>query len=300
MLLSVLCGSGAQVLSTCFFTILFSSMGYMNPSRRGHLLMGGLMFFVLMGGVNGYTTARLYKCFDGEYPQSVTKLTALALPGLAFGVFFLINIVAFAYGSTNAVPLQTWIALVIMWLGWTTPLVFVGARYGYMQDKISCPVMISSISRQIPDQPWFMGIPLTLAIGGILPFGSCFVELYYIMSAVWMEFYYYAFGFLLLVFFILLITCAGCTMLFSYHQLRRDDYHCWWSSFCFGGSTSIYVFLYSIVYFKQLYAHSLSTYVLYFGYMALCSTSLFCMMGFVGLMSALWFNRFIYSSIKVE
>jgi transmembrane 9 superfamily protein 2/4 len=51
-----------------------------------------------------------------------------------------------------------------------------------------------------------VGIPFTLAIGGILPFGACFVELYFILASVWMDQYYYVFGFLLLVYFILIIT----------------------------------------------------------------------------------------------
>lgn len=300
MLLSVLCGSGAQVLFMSFLTILFSAMGYMNPSRRGHLLMGELIFFVLMGGVNGYTTARLYKSFKGKSWQRATATTALGLPGLAFGVFCLMNIIALIQRSTDAVPFTTMIILVVMWFGVSTPLVFVGAYFGYKQDIIAFPVTTSSIPRQIPDQPWFMGIPFTLAIGGILPFGSCFVELYYIMSSVWMEFYYYVFGFLLLVFFILLITCAEITILFTYFQLCSEDYHWWWRSFCNAGSTAIYVFLYSFVYFKQLYANSLSTYVLYFGYMALVSVGLFCMMGFVGLTTSLWFNKIIFSSIKID
>lgn len=139
-----------------------------------------------------------------------------------------------------------------------------------------------------------------MAIGGILPFGSCFVELYYMMSSVWMEYYYYVFGFLLLVFIILLVTCAEITVLFTYFQLCSEDYHWWWRSFWNAGSTAIYVFLYSFVYFKQLEANSVSTYFLYFGYMGLCSVALFCMMGFVGLSTSLWFNKVIFASIKID
>ena len=87
-------------------------------------------------------------------------------------------------------------------------------------------------------------------IGGILPFGACFVELYFIMASVWMDYYYYVFGFLLLVFVILIITCSEITLLFNYFQLCNEDYHWWWRSFCTAGSCAIYVFLYSFVYFS--------------------------------------------------
>lgn len=300
MLLSVCAGTGAQILFMVFFTIFFSMFGFMNPSRRGHLLMGELCFFVLMGSVNGYVTARLYKTFKGKAWQRATASAALALPGFAFLVFFLMNIIALFKRSTDAVPFVTMLILVILWFGISTPLVFLGSYFGYKQDAIEYPVSTSSIPRQIPDQPWFMGIPFTLAIGGILPFGSCFVELYYIMSSVWMDYYYYVFGFLFLVFLILIITCAEITVLFTYFQLCSEDYHWWWRSFWNGGSTSIYVFLYSFVYFKQLEANSLATYILYFGYMFMASVCLFLMMGFVGLSTSLLFNKTIFSSIKID
>jgi transmembrane 9 superfamily member 2/4 len=298
--LSVACGSGAQLLLMTFFTIVFSALGFMNPSRRGHLLMGELCFFVVLGGVNGYVTARMYKTFKGKSWQQATATAALALPGFAFSLFFMMNIVALFNHSTDAVPFLTMLILVVMWFGISTPLVFLGAYFGYKQDAIEYPVSTSSIPRQIPDQPWFMGIPFTLLIGGILPFGSCFVELYYIMSSVWMEYYYYVFGFLLVVFFILVITCAEITVLFTYFQLCSEDYHWWWRSFCNGGSTAVYVFIYSIFYFKELQVNTFATYVLFFGYMFLVCAGLFMMMGFVGVSTSLWFNKTIFASIKID
>merc|ERR1712187_616387 len=114
---------------------------------------------------------------------------------------------AWGYGSTDAVPFTTILVLLMMWFGISTPLVFLGAYYGYKQEAIEVPVKTASIPRQIPDQPWFMGAPFTLMIGGSLPFGACFVELYFIMASVWMNYYDYVFGFRLLVFLILIITC---------------------------------------------------------------------------------------------
>merc|ERR1740122_949611 len=102
-----------------------------------------------------------------------------------------------------------------------------------------------------------------------------------------MDQYYYVFGFLLLVFFILIITCAEITVLFCYFQLCGENYHWWWRSFCTAGSTAIYVYLYSFVYFKQLEANSLATYMLYFGY----DTNLF------RIVFNVWLCRFIQLSI---
>lgn len=300
LLLSVCCGTGAQLLCMTFWTIIFSCLGFLSPARRGALLMAELLFYVLMGVVSGYVTARFYKTFKGKAWQYATLCTALGFPGVCFALFFLMDIMAWVYGSTDAVPFTTMLVIIVLWFGISTPLVFLGAYYGYKQDAFEYPVKTSSIPRQIPDQPWFMGAPFTLMVGGILPFGACFVELYFIMASVWMGYYYYVFGFLLLVFFILIVTCAEITLLFNYFQLCNEDYHWWWRSFGTAGSTAIYVFLYSFVYFQQLESNSFVTYLLYFGYMGLASTGLFLMTGFIGVACSLWFNQAIFGSVKVD
>ena len=300
LLLSVCCGTGAQLLCMTFWTIFFSALGFLSPARRGALLMAELIFYVLMGSINGYVTARLYKTFKGKAWQYATLCTALGFPGLCFGLFFLLDLIAWGYGSSDAVPFTTILVLLVLWFGISTPLVFVGAYFGYKQDAIEYPVKTSNIPRQIPDQPWFMSVPFTIFIGGLLPFGACFVELYFILASVWMDYYYYVFGFLFLVFFILIITCAEITLLFNYFQLCNEDYHWWWRSFGNAGSTAIWVFLYSFVYFQQLEANSFATYVLYFGYMGLASLGLFLLTGFIGVISTLYFNRAIFGSLKVD
>ena len=300
LFLAVACGSGAQIMCMSLLTIVFSALGFMSPARRGHLLMAELFFFAAMGSVGGYVTARLYKTFKGKSWQQATVWTALGFPSIAFGVFFIINIVAISQRSTDAVPFFTFIVLILLWFGISTPLVFMGAYFGYREESFEFPVSTSSIPRQIPDQPWFMGVPFTLVIAGILPFGSCFVEMYYMMASVWQDYYYYVFGVLLLVFFILLVTCAEITILFTYFQLCSEDYHWWWRSFANAGSTALYVFLYSMIYFQQLEASRLATYVMYFGYMAVACSGLFVMLGFVGVATSLYFNIVIFGSIKID
>jgi transmembrane 9 superfamily protein 2/4 len=63
--------------------------------------------------------------------------------------------------------------------------------------------------------------------------------------------YYYVFGFLLLVYCILAVTCAEITIVLNYFQLCSEDYRWWWRSLLTSGSTALYVFLYSIAYFAR-------------------------------------------------
>jgi len=300
MFLSAACGTGAQLLLMALVVIFFAALGFMNPAHRGKLLTVEIVLFFIFGSVNGYVTARMYKTFKGKSWQQATTFTAVAFPGLCFALFMVLNCIAWANESSDRVPFYALLILMFLWFGVSIPLVFAGAYFGYKQDAIEFPVNTSSIPRQIPDQPWFMGVPFTLGIGGILPFGSCFVELYLILNSVWNEWYYFVFGFLFLVVLILIITCAEITILFTYFQLCSEDYHWWWRSFCNAGATAIYVFLYSFIYFKSLEANTFTTYILYFGYMGLVSAGLFLMTGCVGMLSSLWFNKVIFASIKID
>jgi transmembrane 9 superfamily protein 2/4 len=61
--------------------------------------------------------------------------------------------------------------------------------------------------------------------------------------------FYYLFGFLALVFVILLVTCAEITIVLCYFQLCSEDYHWWWRSYFTSGSSALYLFAYSVFYF---------------------------------------------------
>jgi len=300
MLMAICCGTGIQILLMCIFTIGFAALGFLSPSNRGSLLITLLLLYVFMGLVSGFTTARMYKTFKGKSWQKATTLAAFGFPGVTFAVFFILNLFTISQKSGDAVPFHTMATLMFLWFGISTPLVYFGAFIGFKKDAIEFPVNTSHIPRQIPTQPWYMSTIGTLIVGGIMPFGSCFLELYFIMSSVWMHQYYYVFGVLFVVFLVLLLTVAEITTLYNYFLLCGEDYQWWWRSFTTGGSVAFYVFGYSVFYFKQLEANTFASYVLYFGYMALASLIIFLMTGSVGLYSSLYFNKLIFASIKID
>ena len=67
-------------------------------------------------------------------------------------------------------------------------------------------------------------------MAGILPFGACFIELFFIFSAIYENQFYYLFGFLFLVFIILVISCSQISIVMVYFQLCGEDYRWWWRS----------------------------------------------------------------------
>merc|ERR1711957_1073279 len=163
-------------------------------------------------------------------------------------------------------------ALLVLWFGVSVPLVFFGAYAGFRKPAIDLPVKVGQIPRAIPEQPWFSQPLFTSLVGGILPFGAVFTELFFIMSSIWLHQFYYLFGFLALVLVILLVTCAEISIALTYFQLTSEDYNWWWRSFFSSGASALYVFLYSVLYFSsRLQIEKLVSVMLYFSYMFILS-----------------------------
>eukprot|EP01138_Halocafeteria_seosinensis_P007229 gb/GECG01007392.1/.p1 GENE.gb/GECG01007392.1/~~gb/GECG01007392.1/.p1 ORF type:complete len:638 (+),score=69.90 gb/GECG01007392.1/:1-1914(+) len=301
MLLSVFVGSGFQILAMTAALMVFAVLGFLSPANRGGLLTAMILLFVFMGSVAGYMSSRIFKMFKGKAWKRNTLLTATAFPGTVFGIAFFMNFFVWGSGSTSAVPFGTMLALLVLWFGISTPLVFLGSYFGFKKEEVKAPVRVNQIPRQVPEQPWYLKPLPSIFVGGVLPFGAVFIELFFIMSSIWLHQVYYVFGFLFLVLVILLVTCAEISIVMTYFQLCSEDYNWWWRSFLTPGSSAAYLFLYSILYFfSKLEIDVFTGGMMYFGYMAAAAWAFFLLTGSVGFLSSLWFVRKIYSSIKVD
>ena len=249
MLLAVYTGSGLQIIMCTIVLIFVAILGVLSPANPGALMTAMLLLFVFMGSFAGYWSARLYKSFGGKKWKRSTILTATLYPGTVFVVFFIVNLFVWNQGSSGAVPFSTMLALLVLWFLISVPLAFVGSYFGFKQEEIKNPVRYNQIPRQIPEQAWYMNPFISVLVGGILPFGAIFIELFFVMSSIWNHQVYYVFGFTFIVLLILAATCAEISIVLIYFQLCSEDYHWWWRSFLTSGSSAIYLFLYSILYF---------------------------------------------------
>ena len=187
MAFAVFVGIGTQLTAMAAVTLVFAAIGFLSPANRGSLMIALLLLFLTMGSVAGYTTARTHKMFNGTAWQRVTLITALGFTGFLFSALFILNLAVWSKGSTNAVQFSSMFAVLCLWLLVSVPLTFVGAYYGFKAEKVDFPVRVSSMPRQIPPQPWYLQTPLTMAIGGVLPFGTVFVELFFILTSIWLN-----------------------------------------------------------------------------------------------------------------
>ncbi|XP_072998872.1 transmembrane 9 superfamily member 7-like [Typha latifolia] len=300
-LLCVYVGTGVQFFGMTLVTMIFALLGFLSPSNRGGLMTAMVLLWVFMGLFAGYSSSRLYKMFKGTEWKKITLKTAFMFPGIVFAIFFVLNALIWGEKSSGAVPFGTMFALVLLWFGISVPLVFVGSYLGFKKPAIEDPVKTNKIPRQIPEQAWYMQPAFSILIGGILPFGAVFIELFFILTSIWLNQFYYIFGFLFIVFVILLITCAEITIVLCYFQLCSEDYYWWWRAYLTAGSSALYLFAYAVFYFfTKLEITKFVSGILYFGYMLIGSYAFFVLTGTIGFYACFWFVRKIYSSVKID
>lgn len=118
--------------------------------------------------------------------------------------------------SSAAVPFGTLVALVALWFCISVPLVsephqkcliaspspltphptlssppclhhqtFLGAYLGFKKPVIEQPVRTNQIPRQIPPQAVYTRPLASILMGGVLPFGCVFIQLFFILNSIW-------------------------------------------------------------------------------------------------------------------
>uniref|UniRef100_A0A4W5KL52 Transmembrane 9 superfamily member n=1 Tax=Hucho hucho TaxID=62062 RepID=A0A4W5KL52_9TELE len=225
MLLSVFLGSGTQIFIMIFVTLFFACLGFLSPANRGALMTCAVVLWVLLGTPAGYVAARFYKSFGGEKWKTNVLLTCFLCPGVVFADFFVMNLILWGEGSSAAMPFGTLVAILALWFCISVPLTFIGAYFGFKKTGIEHPVRTNQIPRQIPEQSFYTRSLPGIVMGGILPFGCIFIQLFFILNSIWSHQMYYMFGFLFLVFIILVITCSEATILLCYFHLCAEWFH---------------------------------------------------------------------------
>jgi transmembrane 9 superfamily protein 3 len=229
-------------------------------------------------------------------------ITATLFPGTCVGSVFLMNFVAWGYRSSQAIPFGTMIVVLLIWGFVAFPLVIFGTMVGRHSRKDNKDVpRVSQIPRLIPEKQWYLKRWVFVVCGGILPFGSIFIELYFVFTSFWNYKFYYVYGFMLLVLAILMIVTMCVSIVSIYFLLSAEDHRWPWTAFSLSAATAMYMFLYAVYFFfnKTKMTGLLMT-TLYFGYMALFSFGFGIMTGSIGYAAALIFVRGIYRNLKID
>lgn len=195
--------------------------------------------------------------------------TFALFPLLVCSILFGLNILSVYYDTLSVIPFGVIVKMIAIWLFVALPFSITGTIFGRNWiGKNEIPCRVNSIPRPIPLPQWYADPSFLIPVTGILPFGSIFIEMYYVFSAFWSYKFYYVYGFMLLVYVILATVTICTTIVATYFVLNSENHHWQWVSYASAGSTSAYVFLYSIFYF--LYKTQMTGLLqvsYYFGYM---------------------------------
>jgi len=308
---AALVGTGAQLIVIVVAAVAFAILGELHGEvyeERGEMVTTFIVCYALSSTVAGYASGSYYKQFFSSLDekksawQQTMLTTVLLLPCAASAVVLSLNCVAWYYDTSNHMHLGALLKIFAIWLFVSFPLVIGGTLFGrHWGGKHDFPCRVNMIPRPIPAGPWYTHPAIVIPLTGVLPFGSIFIEMYFIFTSFWNYKFYYVYEFMMLVFLILLIVSICTTIVATYFILNAENYHWQWISFLASGSTAGYVFLYSVYYyfFKTKMSGFLQS-CFYFGYMGLFSLGFFVLCGTVGLAGSNAFVKRIYRNIKSD
>ncbi|KAL4298458.1 hypothetical protein AHAS_Ahas17G0002900 [Arachis hypogaea] len=301
-LLCVMVGDGVQILGMAAVTIVFAAFGFMSPASRGMLLTGMIILYLFLGIGAGYVSVRVWRTIKGTTQGwwRISWFAACFFPGIAFVILTAINFLLWGSKSTGAIPISLYFKLLFLWFCISVPLTLVGGFLGTRAKEIEYPVRTNQIAREIPGGKYPSWI---LVVGaGSLPFGTLFIELFFIMSSIWLGRFYYVFGFLLIVMLLLVMVCAEVSVVLTYMHLCVEDWKWWWKAFFASGSVCLYVFMYSINYLVfdlQSLSGPVSA-MLYIGYSLLMALAIMLATGTIGFLVSFYFVHYLFSSVKID
>ncbi|ORX51331.1 hypothetical protein DM01DRAFT_1324505 [Hesseltinella vesiculosa] len=300
-LLSALMGVGCQLLTLGFLMICYIILGQ-SYEERASTLTASLVLYVLTSIIAGYASIKVYSSYGGRDWVHTVLLTAVLVPLAGCLVGGYINSLAIYYSSARAVPFVALLSVIAIWLLVAFPLTVLGAIIARRWSPTSdFPCRVNPIPRPIPEKLWYQEPLAIAAMGGILPFGSIFIEMYFVFTSFWTFKIYYVYGFMLLVFLILLVVSACVAIVCTYFLLNAEDHRWHWLSFMSCASTSVYIYVYAAYYYySKTKMNGVFQTSFYFGYTALSCLGMFCLLGFVGHSSGSWFVKKIYQNVKID
>ncbi|XWS62825.1 hypothetical protein CRYUN_Cryun06bG0043900 [Craigia yunnanensis] len=301
VLLSAIVGTGAQLALLVLLVILLAIVGTLYVGR-GAIVTTFILCYAFTSFISGYVSGGMYSRNGGKSWIKSMILTASLFPFMCFGIGFILNTIAIFYGSLAAIPFGTMVVVFVIWAFISFPLALLGTAVGRnWSGAPNNPCRVKTIPRPIPEKKWYLTPSVVSIMGGLLPFGSIFIEMYFVFTSFWNYKVYYVYGFMLLVFLILIIVTVCVTIVGTYFLLNAENYQWQWTSFFSAASTAVYVYLYSVYYYyvKTKMSGFFQT-SFYFGYTLMFCLGLGILCGAVGYLGSNLFVRRIYRNIKCD
>jgi len=298
-------GVGCQFLAMSTGMLILALIGLYYPGNEGAVQVSALVLYALAAVIAGERSTFFYTHMGGTAWSWNIVLTAslFALPFIA--VMFFLNTMSVIRDLVSALHIDAVLAVLAIWIFVGLPLTLLGGIAGKRRaaaQAFAAPVRTKNFQREIPPaQRIYNHLPVQMFIGGLLPFGAIYLELHYLFDAVWGHAMYRLWGILAIVFILLLLVTALITVSLIFFQLSSENWKWWWNSFIIGGSTGIYVFVFSIHWWYTTSAmFGWMQWSFFMAQMLVASYFFFIMLGTVAFFACLSFIRAIYGSLRIN
>ncbi|KAL8485912.1 hypothetical protein ACS0TY_027991 [Phlomoides rotata] len=184
-LLSAVVGTGAQLATLVLLVIICAIVGMLYIGR-GAIATTFIVCYAFTSFIAGYVSGGMYSRHGGKNWIKSMILTASLFPFICFGIGLILNTIAIFYGSLAAIPFGTMVVVFVIWAFISFPLALLGTVVGRnWSGAPNNPCRVKTIPRPIPEKKWYLTPSVISLMGGLLPFGSIFIEMYFVFTSFW-------------------------------------------------------------------------------------------------------------------
>jgi transmembrane 9 superfamily protein 2/4 len=298
--LSAFIGTGFEVLCLIIVSLVLGLIGFIKPEIRLQLINYILICCIMFSIISGYVSTFIYKNLGGKEWLKNCVITAFFFPTISLTVLGIIRLLMTFEKSSASFKISQMALLCFLWLFISSPLVLAGTLLCLMRNNIKYPCKVNALPTAIGYKPWYLHLKYFSWFTGFIPFSTFFVEFVFLMRSLWTYQVYFFASFLSLSLIFSIIITSEMSIIYVFINLCYGDHKWWWKSFFVSSSPSLYVLMYSFLYFFKLGMTRLSAIVIYFLINILISVVVALVLGACGTLLTFWFVYYIYSKIKID
>ncbi|XP_028756875.1 transmembrane 9 superfamily member 5 [Neltuma alba] len=294
-------GTGTQLLILVCILLFLACIGTLYPYNRGRLLNLLVLLYTLSSILAGYSASSFCAQFTKDGWEKSVILSGLLYTGPVFVTASILNVIALSYGATAALPFGSIVVILILFVFLVIPLLALGGLIGYQfRSEFQVPSTTKRHPREIQWLAWYRRTPCQMFIGGLVPFAAAVLQLHQLYASIWGYKIYTLPGILLVTFITVILITALVNIGLTCLQISVEDHEWWWRSVLSGGSTAIFMFLYSIYFYVRSSMSGLMQLSFFIGYNACMCYAFFLIFGAISFRASLLFVRHIDHAVKRE
>lgn len=147
LLFSSLIGTGIQIFLCAIISILVAYHSIQNPEQRNGLFRVAFTSYILMSFAGGYFSARTFKMFNGTSWALLTIVNSMLYPMFITTIIVVICMFNSSELIQGYVPFHTAIIMLMIHIGISVPMSWLGAFYGFKRETWKLPGKVNMLEK---------------------------------------------------------------------------------------------------------------------------------------------------------